>query len=361
MILNKSRYNFLVLVIVCIVYLILVAISKIINLPEFIYFLVFVLSFFLFPRLLISSFKIYWFYFFLFSLGYAFLNYFFRLSDLGAIFPFAFILFSFGLYFFRISGSDYNNLIYIFFILYFFLSLFFYFWFEDIYRHIAHPILNIRNFHGVEGTPASIDAFSALVIIYFFASGRFSTLSVVSLILAIITIFLCASTTPILMLIVSILGYLYFKVFRSKTIFFVVFIVANALLLYSYYFFQEYFYLIDSATNGRAGIWASMIQNLDARVIFLGDTLNSVVDISWGKGSTSNPHNGFLFIVIRFGLLYLLVLLIFLVIKIRGLTKKNVILVTALLSCAISNSNIFYIGNPIYLISLFAFLENDEI
>lgn len=279
-----------------------------------------------------------------------------RTGSVGAIFPIFFFLYliCFYLYFksSSVSRVEFLSVLNFSYMAYIMFSVFSYFFMTEYYRAIYLPGFSFRAFHGIEGTPANVDSFSAFVILanfYFNKSkSRFFYYT-----LAFLVIFFSGALTPILIFIVVILSSLYIKLFKSFSGLMLLFIVAHLLLFYISYNSELMNSLIMVATNGRNLIWDAQIANITSHSLFWSDVAAATVPINWSDGETNNPHNAYLFALFRIGGLCSLLLLLSFFVKSIKATYHGQLLLIAFLAAGISNSNMLYIGNPIYFYMVF--------
>lgn len=234
-----------------------------------------------------------------------------------------------------------------------------FFMLSSYYRVFQSEFGNLFVFHGVEGTPASIDSFSVFV----FLSNVFynhSKLRWVMYFLTLSTIVMVGATTPILIFLVVFLSYLFLKTLRSFSLLVTLFFIVLFSIFYLSITNETANGFILVATNGRNIIWDQQILNLGWYNLFLGDVASSIVSIPWSTGTTINPHNMFLFIVLRLGFAFLLLLVLIMIMKGREQEDSKKLLLMAFLAGGISNTNLFYITNPFYLYMLCFCLTTGE-
>ncbi|XNH04749.1 hypothetical protein BCV37_00655 [Vibrio cyclitrophicus] len=229
-----------------------------------------------------------------------------------------------------------------------------FFIFSDSYRHFSFDgIILDRAFHGIEGSPANIDTFATVfILIYLFERGLKQAFSYIHLVVFILVVYFCSTETPYLIL----LSYFSYRVLYS---FFG--LNSNRFVIFSLIFTMTgVFYLslnndavydfLLFATNGRNYIWNTQINNIidDFSLVdlFFGSFSNAFVSIHWSAEDTNNPHNGFLFIIIRFGVLLSFSALLYMYYISRFLNDLQYLIILSLLAASVSNSNIFYIVNP---------------
>ncbi|MEZ8321834.1 hypothetical protein AB6C72_25910, partial [Vibrio splendidus] len=286
---------------------------------------------------------------------YGLVLYFYRTSDTGAFFPISFLIYICLICFYvKLHPYDVKNFLYttnFCYLIYLSLSLACYFLLPSYYRSISLEFFSVRAFHGIEGTPASIDSFSIFVfLINFFYNN--SKLKWLVFIVILTVIIFSGTTTPFLILIVVALSYFFLTVIKSPSLLICLFFISMFSVFWLSLNNTEISDLLLLFTSGRNMIWNLQIQNLDWGNLLLGDVAGSTVEIFWGQGETNNPHNAFLFLLLRFGFLITFSLIILLIVNVRNKSKKQQLLILAFLAAGISNSTVMYIGNPFYLYML---------
>jgi len=300
---------------------------------------------------------------FLFSLLFGGTLYFTRTSDVGSYFP-LFMLCYLSLFVFYTKFYSQFNLLWVSnccYLIYLAMSIVSYFLLSSYYRSIESEIIASRVFHGIEGTPASIDSFSIFVFLinYFYNKGNSRWLLYF---LSLSAIAMAGATTPILVLLVVFLSYVFLKLFKSFSILLTLFFMVMFGVFYLSISDSAANAIILVATNGRNIIWDQQIENLGYFNIFFGDVSSAIVKIPWSTGSALNPHNVFLFIILRFGIVFFSMLVVLLAIKGRVQDTKKKLLLMAYLGAGISNANLFYIANPFYFYMLcFCLSSNNKV
>jgi hypothetical protein len=117
---------------------------------------------------------------------------------------------------------------------------------------------------------------------------------------------------------------------------------------------------INKATSNRNVIWDQVVLNLSWNNFLLGDIVSSTVEIYWSDKLTNNPHNAFLFIATRIGIVSLIFFVCVIIVKIKKRSIEKKLLLMAFLAAGISSSNIVYIGNPFYLYMLYFCLTKSQ-
>jgi hypothetical protein len=302
--------------------------------------------------------------FFIVAVFYGVALYVNRTSEIGSFFP-VFLLSLLALYYFYfrlypsneasfLKVTNYTYLIYIF------ISFLCYTFLPSYYRYIPLDLVPIKAFHGIEGTPANIDSYSAFVIlINIFYNNKRSRwfLYLVSF----SALFFAGATTPILIFIVVFGSFVFLKLFKTFSFLVILFTVSMFSVFYLSLNEPLANAIIHVATNGRNVIWDQQIFNMGWHNLFWGDVAASTVKIKWSSGETNNPHNVFLFMMLRLGIVSYLAFMVFVTLKARKQNIKKQLLVMAFLAAGISSSTFMYIGNPFYLYMLGFCLTRDKV
>jgi len=303
-------------------------------------------------------------FFFIIGIFYGVALYFNRTSDIGAFFPIFFLSFLVLYYFyFRLYPCGVNsflivtNYTYLFYIL---VSLLCYLFLPSYYRNVSLELISFRAFHGIEGSPANIDSYSVFVLLVnIFYNVRWTKWLIC--LLSLVVLFFAGATTPILILIIVFGSLAFLKMFRSFSVLVILFMLSMFSVFYLSLNDSVSNAMILVATNGRNIIWDQQISNMGWHNLYWGDVAASTVEIHWSGGETNNPHNVFLFLMLRLGVLFYFVFIVFVIIKARKQDIKKQLLVMAFLAAGISNSNVMYIGNPFYLYMLGFCLTSDKV
>lgn len=295
------------------------------------------------------------------SIFFGLMLFFTRTDNIGSFFPLFICVFIVLFIFYIKYYPDFEfvwcaNTCYL---IYLIISIASYFLLSSFYRNTPSEIAGMNFFHGIEGTPASIDSFSSFIfLINFFYNKKNSRWLVYFLALS--TIVMTGAATPLMIFLVVFLSYIFLKVFRSFSILVVLFFIVLLSIFYLSITNEIANSIILVATNGRNIIWNQQIANLGWYNLFLGDVASSIVSIPWAAGTTINPHNMFLFIVLRLGFAFLFIAILVLIVRGRKQEQNKQLLLMAFLAAGISNTNLFYITNPFYFYMLCFCLTSSE-
>lgn len=294
-------------------------------------------------------------------------SFFFNSHDVGRFYTISFFLFFIIIYasvrLSWISDDDfvfYSNLYFCFFL---FISLIGYFY--GTFQLKENGLIGgFMSLPGVEGSPAHIDVFALLILLLniFYCRKKLQRNFIV--LLAFSVVLMAGTTAPIFSLMMVFAAYIALVFgFSKSTILVSYFVFAVSFILYSS-FNNSYYDFFVSLTNGRSYIWEYQLSNffngLDINKVLFGHVGSTVVDIYWGSGSTNNPHNAYLFIIFRFGIVAFLLSIFILAYKSISLSKKRFFILVALISAGMSGVTVVYISNPYYLLLLsFVFMNND--
>ena len=308
---------------------------------------------------LYSNISIYFIFFSIMALAFGILSYFLSKVDVGSFFPVFYLALLCASYLTirksNIDKFELNKLITICFYAYLVLSLVSFFIFPEKYRHFSFDGVFIsRAFHGIEGSPANIDVFATLfIIINIYCHGFKKLVSWFHILIFLCVAYFCSTETPLL-IILSISSYIITQFFFGRSInrFFICMMYLSMFLVFYFSFINDYIYdLLLIITNGRNYIWNTQLLNVASDLsyldFFFGDFSKAFVPIHWSKEGTNNPHNGYIFLLLRFGILISFVFYMYILFISKRASYFQMLLIIALLAASVSNSNVFYISNPI--------------
>lgn len=205
---------------------------------------------------------------------------------------------------------------------------------------------------GFSGTTAGIDAYSVLVFLlnFFYKQSR------VIVFLSLIAIFLAARFTPLAMIIVPPLV-LMVKANRVMLTLFILLVGISFAIPYITSFNSVTDALYFAITSGRSVIWNNYIdlyKTYDLTTILLGYRSNDFPKVvaSYWIGLIESPHSSYLRILTTNGIIIYSMFLGFLYKKLKDNInhRKNIFVLTSIIIAGITNENIFYNHNPIYII-----------
>lgn len=221
---------------------------------------------------------------------------------------------------------------------------------------------------GANGSPASIDSFSALIFIlnlFFSVNRRKNMMLGISLIAVVLSLRL----TPIVAMTMSILAYVAIK---NRVVWFSVVVVMNSVFIVILYVSwnimqdidsvqnQDYLYLYN-ATHARFVIWGQqiyvMLENYSFSNYVLGGFNNELFNVSLYQvsgeeltSSTYNPHSSLLLLLFRNPFLFALTYLIYSFLIIKYFERRKAAIAIFIFFSLTMNSSLLATGNPVFTI-----------
>lgn len=274
-------------------------------------------------------------------------------------------------YYFRVLKVEINEIIRfvnITYLIYFFVSLISYFGIffkQDLginSFNINYGFIQFETLYGIEGSTASIDSYSATVVLLnLFLRKDVKKYIIISI--AFLALLWTARFTPLVSFIFSVLVFFIVRNRFFAFLFLTSIFVGIAILIYveMNYPYKDSIIrgvpntvLLHIATHGRTLIWASQFENINDYFTFkdyiLGNFRFAEVEIYWSDGKTSNSHNSFLYLYLKTGMVAIIMLLSILYKIIKKYDRRLFPVLFGILLASTTNSTIFYVGNPIYLI-----------
>jgi len=221
---------------------------------------------------------------------------------------------------------------------------------------------------GVDGSPASIDSFSALIFLLnlFFGEAR---RRVLMLGISFIAIVLALRLTPVVAMTMSIFSYVVIanRISWSATIIvmnlvFVVFLYLSWDIMQNIDSVQnkDYLYLYN-ATHARFAIWGQqinvMLENYSLSRYILGGFNNELFTVSLYQISgeeltrtTYNPHSSLLLLLFRNPFLFILTYLTYLFLIIKYFDKRKAVIAIFIFFSLMMNSSLLATGSPVFTI-----------
>lgn len=269
------------------------------------------------------------------------------------------------------------------FLVYLFLSVLVYTGFINLNRDLnifeeQNFLVNFQTFIGFYGSTASIDSYAMFTAIVNVLFGKDIKEKIIIATLAFFASLSTLRMTPILALILSFIIYLIvvrlvkrgfsFKVLVGFINFFIVFSFLIVLIIEPY-MSDEFDFFLQAFTHGRFSIWQNMISNfttddfnLFQQLFGIGERIR--VDTGWisqGSNFTTNSHNSFIDILIKFGILGLVFFyagVSYLIANYRDETYYFVVLF--ILFVATTNSSTFSYSFPIYIFWIYTLYRNPK-
>ena len=226
---------------------------------------------------------------------------------------------------------------------------------------------NLKTMIGFEGSTAGMDAYSMLVMIINLAYFKVRKEAIYLIGLSLTNIIWTTRLTPWAMIIVPII-YLIIPSSIQKTkklviltIMFFSFLIPKLLseLL------EIDIAIFNLITHGRADIWfeySELLMKSSLNNILFGFRNSELPYVSvWGASYFENqPHSSYLRMLLANGLIIYLFFIYIFYYKYKNIENKKAIFVTlSIMTAAITNVNVFYNDNPIYLITFFVFTQTN--
>lgn len=222
-------------------------------------------------------------------------------------------------------------------------------------------ILPFNTLIGFEGSTAGIDSYSMIIVLINLIYFKDIKHPIAMIIIASLNIVLAARLTPFFLLLIAIL---YTVIPTAKKKIFVSVVV-------SIFFFSPFIHLLfiklgignslfyDLLTHGRAGIWEkyyNILYNADISNVFFGFNSHRPPTTYIANRANVNPHSSFLRLILSLGIPLYLILWSYFIHSINKISyHKSTILILAVFTAGITNVNIIYNQNPIWLFILFFF------
>lgn len=221
---------------------------------------------------------------------------------------------------------------------------------------------------GLNGSPASIDSFSALVFLlnlFFKVSHRRKIMLCISLIAVVLTLRL----TPVVAIMMSIFFYL--VIYNRSTCFSAVLVLNSAFIAILYIswslmqdagsYHDQVYLLLHEATHSRFVIWGQQIEIMLNHYSFVnyifGGFNNELFNVSMyridGEELTKtsyNPHSSVLLLFFRNPFLFIIIYLSYLFLMIKYFERRAAAISIFIFFCLIMNSSLLATGNPVFTI-----------
>ena len=227
-----------------------------------------------------------------------------------------------------------------------------------------YGFISFETLYGLEGSTASIDSYSALIILVnLFLNKKLSRYMMI--IIALFALLLTTRFTPIIMFLFSIISYV---VVRNRIL--AVLAISSIFLGFFSFSFLEMFYpnesffienipnsvILNVATHGRTFIWSEQLEsianNFNGLDFLIGNYKYAEVLIPWGEGSTSNSHNSFFSLFFRIGIAAIFMILFFIRKIFYNFDRRTFPVIFGIFLSATTNGTVFYVGNPVFLLVL---------
>lgn len=214
---------------------------------------------------------------------------------------------------------------------------------------------------GYNGTTAGIDSYSAIILLINLLFSKGKTRVIFSLV-SLVAILLTFRFTPL----VGIAFALGVLVIRNKRLITLYKIGVPIFCLFSFFiplFYVDDLDFLDEITHSRAKIWIEywiiwVKSGLSSMLLGIRQQhLPEIIFTQW-QGWFSNPHSSYMRIFLFWGAaFYLLFAYYFISVFLKRHSKKVLAVLSLIAVCGITNFNIFWNENPIYLLS-FVYFSN---
>ena len=227
-----------------------------------------------------------------------------------------------------------------------------------------YGFISFETLYGLEGSTASIDSYSTLIILLNLFLNKKSSRYLIIMI-AFFALLWTTRFTPIIMFLFSIISYV---VVRNRVL--AVFALCSIFLAFFSFSFLEMFYpnesffitnipnsvILNIATHGRTFIWSEQLEsianNFNGLDFLIGNYKYAEVLIPWGEGSTSNSHNSFFSLFFRIGIAAIFMILFFIRKIFYNFDRRTFPVIFGIFLSATTNGTVFYVGNPVFLLVL---------
>ena len=229
--------------------------------------------------------------------------------------------------------------------------------------------IHVKTLIGFSGSTADIDSYSMLVFLLNLLFLRERKYSFLIMALALANTLWTLRLTPLVMLLSAVLFVVLptrqnkAKLIALLTILFLVPFAPEILRALDYRNYYAFFIM----THGRYGIWeqyGDMVSRLDLAHILLGmrDTVLPDIRVFGSTIWQNNPHSSYLRIFLSSGLLVYLFFYGVMYGRMKNITdKKTLIIAISILVAALSNVNVFFNSNPIFLFTFLYFTSSVSI
>ena len=230
---------------------------------------------------------------------------------------------------------------------------------------IDYGFISFETLYGLEGSTASIDSYSMLVLLLNIFLNR-GLMKYLIILITLIVVLWTARLTPIVMFFFSIGSYF---VIRNR--FIATFILTSIFIAFFTFTFIELYFpyddffvknvpnsiLLHITTHGRTFIWAeqfkSISDNFHVIDYLIGNYKYAEVSIPWGAdGPYSNSHNSFFHLFFRTGVTAIIMVLFFIKKVFYNFDRRTFPVIFGIFLSATTNGTIFYVGNPVFLLIL---------
>jgi hypothetical protein len=225
--------------------------------------------------------------------------------------------------------------------------------------------ISFETLYGLEGSTASIDSYSTLIILLnLFLNRKLAKYLII--LIALFAVVWTTRLTPVIMFFLSVGSY-----FLVRNKFVAVFLlVAIFIGFFSFTYIELYFpnenffingisnkQLLQIATHGRTFIWAEQFKSISDNFglvdYLIGNYKYAEVVIPWGaEGPYANSHNSFFHLFFRIGIAAIFMIIFFIRKVFYNFDRRTFPVIFGIFLSATTNGTIFYVGNPVFLLIL---------
>lgn len=230
---------------------------------------------------------------------------------------------------------------------------------------IDYGFISFETLYGLEGSTASIDSYSTLLLLLNIFLNR-GLMKYIIIFITLIVVLWTARLTPIVMFLFSIGSFIFV---RNR--FIAIFLLISIFIAFFAFTFIELYYphedsfvkdipntlLLHIATHGRTFIWAEQFKSISDNFglvdYLIGNYKYAEVLIPWGaEGPYANSHNSFFHLFFRIGIAAIFMIIFFIRKVFYNFDRRTFPVIFGIFLSATTNGTIFYVGNPVFLLVL---------
>tara|TARA_B110000091_G_scaffold141074_1_gene150704 strand:- start:125 stop:1198 length:1074 start_codon:yes stop_codon:yes gene_type:complete len=229
---------------------------------------------------------------------------------------------------------------------------------------VDYGFVSFETLYGLEGSTASIDSYSTLVLLLNIFLNR-GLMKYIIIFITLIVVLWTARLTPIVMFLFSMVSFIFVRnrfiaIFLLTSIF-IAFIAFTFIELY--YPYDDFFIkgipntiLLHIATHGRTFIWAEQFKSISDNFgivdYLIGNYKYAEVLVHWSDFPYFNSHNSFFHLFFRIGIAAIFMIIFFISKVFYNFDRRTFPVIFGIFLSATTNGTIFYVGNPVFLLVL---------
>ena len=229
---------------------------------------------------------------------------------------------------------------------------------------VDYGFVSFETLYGLEGSTASIDSYSTLVLLLNIFLNR-GLMKYIIIFITLIVVLWTARLTPIVMFLFSMVSFIFVRnrfiaIFLLTSIF-IAFIAFTFIELY--YPYDDFFIkgipntiLLHIATHGRTFIWAEQFKSISDNFgivdYLIGNYKYAEVLVHWSDFPYFNSHNSFFHLFFRIGIAAIFMIIFFISKVFYNFDRRTFPIIFGIFLSATTNGTIFYVGNPVFLLVL---------